>query len=326
MQISDARFYWWAIDSLAYDCSSIESMNNYNLLPYLGKIRPDLNCPLVVDYVSLMKLSQFNTIDPKYIFSVPLEVLPAPIDSHGISKKQIDTTFGSLIVTRNIQDGSDAATFKFTPTTTVLKCQDSLKLYPTTTINESTRTLADFKNFPHITNKTNLFVARVPDELHLSNARIIDWLNSAGSVWTAGNQSLKKLADLGVVVAGTVDSLGEQSLQHPLIQKLFGTTWLKLSFNQDLAVQSQNSGMPTFAWYHLTKTSTSVINLDEFTHFFWMSASSFSNAQKEFPKILSGYHSSGLGSTAEFISNAIPNRHFQPFYSISTWREDILSK
>ena len=79
------------------------------------------------------------------------------------------------------------------------------------------RTFLDFDLFPKSCNKTNLFISRVPNEINSVDPKIIYWVNSFNSVWTAGIQSVKKLSQNGVNVTGCVDGLGQKELHSEFI-------------------------------------------------------------------------------------------------------------
>lgn len=112
-------------------------------------------------------------------------------------------------------------------------------------------------------------------------------------VWCAGLKTWKKLAEVGVWVNGSSESLGEDEtlhLEHLAPELADLKTWLKLS--HDKAPGEERLGTYTLIENQVTP------NLKNKTHFYWSSISAFEWAKKKFPgEVAKGYHASGPGQT-----------------------------
>lgn len=117
-------------------------------------------------------------------------------------------------------------------------------------------------------------------------------------VWCAGLKTWRKLAQAGVWVNGSSESLGEDEvmrLEHLASGFENPKAWLKLTHDQ--APQGQCLGT-----YCLTESEIP-IDLTHKTHFYWSSISAFEWAKKNFPEqIAKGYHASGPGKTFAHLS------------------------
>lgn len=121
-------------------------------------------------------------------------------------------------------------------------------------------------------------------------------------VWVAGNKTWKKLAEAGVWVNGSSESLGEDedfrlSELAPALAK--PEAWLKLSHDQA-------PGSARLGTYRLIENKDTP-DLKNKTHFYWPSITAFEWAKKNFPEeVKNGYHASGPGLTyAHLLSQKI---------------------
>jgi hydroxymethylbilane synthase len=124
-----------------------------------------------------------------------------------------------------------------------------------------------------------------------------DWRPGAGQiVWTSGVQTWKRLAQRGVWVNGSAESLGEQEPQN--IDTLAGRNlkWLKLTH----AVGYDEGAMPVLQTYQLVPKDGH-LNLVGKTHFFWKSGSSFERALSLNPWMKSMTHFCGPGNTQRIL-------------------------
>ena len=153
--------------------------------------------------------------------------------------------------------------------------------------------------------------------LYISRASSIESgtsIDSSNLVWTSGIENWFKLAKKGIWVNGTSDSLGEeQSKPSSLIKKV---TWYLISH-----IDSNSKDKKLLATYKLVPEKD-IEDLSKFSHFFWMSSSSFKEALKRFPSIENGEHSCGLGKTYEELNNLYPNK-IRPFLNFEDWLEKV---
>jgi hydroxymethylbilane synthase len=119
-------------------------------------------------------------------------------------------------------------------------------------------------------------------------------------LWTAGVQTWKRLAKLGIWVNGTQDGLGE--LEPLGLEQLWPgcsqKTWVKLTHN----LSTGNNNVAVYAL--APKPPEESPQLRGKTHFFWMSRTAFDRARELFPaEIQSGHHACGPGSTWLYLQS-----------------------
>jgi hydroxymethylbilane synthase len=137
-----------------------------------------------------------------------------------------------------------------------------------------------------------------PSALWIAKADALpdDWCLCPGQiVWASGVKTWKRLAQRGVWVSGSAESLGEQEPQN--IGTLVGSplTWLKLTHES-----GYKGSMPTLATYRLFPNNGQV-DLQGKTYFFWKSGSSFEHALSLNPWIKSMTHFCGPGNTQRIL-------------------------
>jgi len=147
-----------------------------------------------------------------------------------------------------------------------------------------------------------------------------DWLpwlrESRQIVWASGVKTWKRLAQRGVWVNGSAESLGEQEPQN--IEALAGSslTWLKLTHES-----GYNDGtLPTLATYRLVPKNRNV-DLEGKSYFFWQSGSNFEHALSLNPWIKSMTHFCGPGNTQRILER----NGVQPivFLDHAQWLEEM---
>jgi len=124
-----------------------------------------------------------------------------------------------------------------------------------------------------------------------------DWLPQPSQiVWASGVKTWKRLAQHGVWVSGSAESLGEQEPQN--IETLVGSrlTWLKLTHESGY----KEGTIPSLATYRLVPNNGQV-DLASKTYFFWQSGSSFEHALSLNPGIRSMTHFCGPGNTRRIL-------------------------
>lgn len=124
--------------------------------------------------------------------------------------------------------------------------------------------------------------------------------NFEQKIWTAGLKTWRALAQKGIWVNGSSESLGEQ--ENPQIQNLTepGFEWLKLTHD---GVEDFQWGR-AFATYRLVPHSNPPL-LKGKKFFYWMSGSSFIQAVKLEPEVVRGVHFCGPGNTWNIICNEL---------------------
>lgn len=147
-------------------------------------------------------------------------------------------------------------------------------------------------------------------------ARAFAWPSEAKPprfLWTSGVNSWEKLSQRGVFVNGSSESLGE--VEDRKLGSILSNSknWLKLTHSDSL--QGENS----LATYQLTPLPKISYDLSSKTHFYWMSASQFYQAKKDYPQIISGIHSCGPGNTARSLQKIIESERLFIWNSYESW-------
>ena len=141
-------------------------------------------------------------------------------------------------------------------------------------------------------------------------------IDKSNIIWTSGIDTWKSLAKKGYWVNGSSDSLGEDnSKEESPFKKV---NWLKISHKDNLDYSKE-----LLATYKLTPLDISS-RLKECEYFYWMSASSFKLATKQYPEIIKRNNACGLGKTFDLIQAVAPNT--SAFLSYENWKEEISKK
>jgi hydroxymethylbilane synthase len=135
-------------------------------------------------------------------------------------------------------------------------------------------------------------------------------VNEEAFVWTSGLKTWKKLAERGVWVSGSSESLGESEVGalSTIARSITGEApqWTKLTHELAAANSVSNPDVSSVATYTLKPSSTPP-DLRGRTHFFWMSGTAFDRAVELYPEILkSGVHASGAGQTHDHLKKRLP--------------------
>ncbi len=117
-------------------------------------------------------------------------------------------------------------------------------------------------------------------------------------IWTAGLKTWKSLAQKGIWVHGSSESLGESESARIDILAGEKIQWAKLS-HQEGYVSGQDN-MQLVPTYEL-KTELDIQDLENKDAFFWNSGSQYLAAVALKPEIRKAYHSSGPGNTYEIV-------------------------
>lgn len=148
-------------------------------------------------------------------------------------------------------------------------------------------------------------------------------LKSPGFVWTAGLKTWKNLAQKGIWVHGSSESLGEQEDSRIDVLAGIPLSWAKLSHEEGFESGADNlSLIPT---YSLRLSSMESLKNKE--SFFWSSGSLFLHAVQVAPEILTQHHACGPGNTYKVIRAYLENNNaFDPtrlriFLDQEDWRQ-----
>ena len=181
------------------------------------------------------------------------------------------------------------------------KLKKDFKLFSRSKTNDGINEIKTIKN-------SGLYISRASSietgtEIDLSNV-----------IWTSGIENWFKLAKKGIWVNGTSDSLGEeQSKPESFLKKV---KWFLVSH-----IDSQSKDKKLIATYKLVPEKD-IEDLSNYSHFYWMSISSFQEALKRFPSIEKAEHSCGLGKTFDELNKLYPNK-IKPFLNYEDWLEKV---
>lgn len=181
------------------------------------------------------------------------------------------------------------------------KSKKDFKLFSRSMIKEGKNEIKRMKN-------SGLYISRASA---IEKGTSIDLSNI---VWTSGIENWFKLAKKGIWVNGTSDSLGEeQSNPDSFLKKV---NWFLVSH-----IDSESKDKKLIATYKLVPKKD-IEDLSNYSHFYWMSISSFKEALKRFPSIENAEHSCGLGKTFDELNKLYPNK-IKPFLNYEDWLEKV---
>ncbi len=135
-------------------------------------------------------------------------------------------------------------------------------------------------------------------------------------IWTSGLKTWYKLAEKNIWVNGTNDSLGEKvSLGLEIIYPNSKT--IKLTHKDSENISSNMLK----AYSYQVEIEEINFDLNQFTHFYWMSGSQFDFALKNFPEIKNKFHATGHGITFDHLKDVLGHSNIDVFISIEEWRK-----
>ena len=155
--------------------------------------------------------------------------------------------------------------------------------------------------------------------IYVSRSNAVDGRNlidESNIIWTSGIDTWRSLAKKGYWVNGSSDSLGENN--SPEASPFKEVDWLKISHKDNLEDSKE-----LLLTYELKPIEISS-RLKDCEYFYWMSASSFKLATRQFPEILSRNHACGLGKTLDIIQSEVADAY--AFLSYESWKEEISKK
>lgn len=134
-------------------------------------------------------------------------------------------------------------------------------------------------------------------------------------IWTSGLKTWFKLAEKNIWVNGSNDSLGEK-ISLGLEQICPNSKTIKLTHKDS---DKTNSDFEKVFTYEI-EPNLNGLNLNEFTHFYWMSGSQFDFAVSKFPEIKSKFHATGHGITLEHLKSSLGHSNIDIFISVEDWK------
>ena len=179
--------------------------------------------------------------------------------------------------------------------------EDSPSLYERIPFSEDKIKLSKIEN-------SGIFISRGNALENINN------ISESNLIWTSGIETWKKIAKKGVWVNGSSDSLGEK--ENPPIDIFDETKWYKLSHKD-----AEEDKLSLISTYELIPKEMPD-NIEENSHFYWMSASSFKLVFDKFPSIESANHSCGMGKTFDEINQLIPGKVY-PYQNYQDWLEKV---
>ena len=179
--------------------------------------------------------------------------------------------------------------------------EDSPSLYERIPFSEDKIKLSSLEN-------SGIFISRGNALENINN------ISESNIIWTSGVETWKKIAKKGVWVNGSSDSLGEK--ENPPLDIFDKIKWYKLSHKD--AEEDQLSLISTYELIPKEMPD----NIEENSHFYWMSASSFKLVFDKFPSIESANHSCGMGKTFDEINQLIPGKVY-PYQNYQDWLEKV---
>lgn len=191
-------------------------------------------------------------------------------------------------------------------------------------INKTILTNRESLNCPEFLNAQNNFLFFTKwdsfNDLHQSDQHKV--INNSNIVWTSGIQTWFKLAESGVFVTGSFDSLGEES--KPQIENLVEgyneKKWLKITHEKGI----QNSWSQLVSVYKIKYDFSKLSDLNHIECYYWSSSELFKEFMTQFPINEKQFHACGLGSTLETLKQYIPTEKILVFYNQEEWKQKCL--
>lgn len=215
----------------------------------------------------------------------------------------INHTYGTITITRGLTDQNvalDSTELFHEGQKTISKKFSSENLWSIPSAKAFFDEHSEKWNNPSL---SNLFISKT---FAMDSAALAE-LQKAPVLWTAGNQTWKKLAQQGVWVNGSNEGFGEDfplHTEHLSEEK----KWIKLAHKESAALNA-HSKFETVPAYRIERNAAP-FNFKNEACFFWNSSSLFFAALKENPEIINGIHCCGLGNTAKNIQRHLDN-HFK---------------
>ncbi len=145
-----------------------------------------------------------------------------------------------------------------------------------------------------------------------------EWLNQK-VIWTAGLSTWRTLAQRGIWVNGTDDSLGESlpDVAGLATDSSAPFQWVKLSHSR----APKADHMQSLATYQLEPLPLDPADFRAGTHYFWRSHSQFCRALELAPHLRDANHSCGVGQSAQLIMQTLGHSEVGIFLNEAEWRQ-----
>ena len=171
--------------------------------------------------------------------------------------------------------------------------------------------------------KNDQIVSSLKDSfIYLSRKNVLSKnvkLHENNILWTSGLKCWKAMAKKGYWINGSSESLGEEKNFN--IQSLVENQVDRYKLSHKDAISNTMKIIPS---YEITKIQI-MEQLDNKTHFFWMSPMVFEAAIKKSPNILDGYHACGYGKTYDYIKSRIKDKSkISQYLSYDHWKEKLI--
>ncbi len=145
-------------------------------------------------------------------------------------------------------------------------------------------------------------------------------ISEAEVLWVSGLRTWEKLAQRGLWVHGSSDSLGETN-DFGINNLSDSLSWVKWTHDRG----ASSSRFKNIATYRLIPLESRP-NLDNKKNFYWMSGTSFLQAIEDNAEVLHGAHFCGPGNTFTFICQVLEERGLKNFPNIILTHGDWLEK
>ena len=195
-----------------------------------------------------------------------------------------------------------------------VKLNENNRLYPTQNDEK-------FFNRKAIDNSKK--IKNIKDSLiYLSRKNVLDkveYIDSSNILWTSGINCWKNAVSRGYWIHGTSDSFGERRSIN--VENFLSKNLPRYKLSHDKSSSDNYELIPVYE-LNVKKSIIKNLNLNDKTHFFWMSPLQFDLALDFFPEIINGNHSCGFGRTYDHIKAKVPSgEKVKRFHSYTSWLE-----
>jgi len=139
-------------------------------------------------------------------------------------------------------------------------------------------------------------------------------------LWTPGLATWRKLADRGLWVVGSDDSLGETGAVAIRAWYPRARAWLKLSHTEGFWTP-----LATLVATYRTRRRKALAPVAQYSHFYWSSGTQLRDYLREFPQLRDSWHGCGPGNTYRIARELLGPERVRPFLSAEQFRTELLS-
>ncbi|MCB0369786.1 MAG: hydroxymethylbilane synthase [Bdellovibrionales bacterium] len=140
-------------------------------------------------------------------------------------------------------------------------------------------------------------------------------------IWTSGIKTWRKLAQKGHWVCGSFDSLGEDA--SPGIDHFFDiqgkAPWIKITHEKG----HESSWAKKCATYQVQYKNLESLYDPKVNYYYWSHGELFKSFYEKFPEIKDKYHSGGVGSTLNVLSQYIDSKKIIPCLNYEDWLKSL---